>query len=518
MKYLIAIITGLFFIQASAQHFQLAKGTVFHDENNNRIIDEGEKGVPGVMVSNQETVVLTDENGYYELPVDSQTTIFITKPAGYEVPLNQLNLPQYYYIHQPAGSPDMDYPGIKPTGKLPSHINFSLHKTQETDTFKMLALADVQVAGEEETGYFRKDVVEAVLKKNFDIVVSLGDLVHDDLSLFRGYNQSMALLDAPVYNVLGNHDVNYDADEPFSSDTYKSLFGPNYYSFDRGQVHFVVLDNIYRTCKEGEAESHWNCYKGYVDEKQLKWLENDLKYVSEDKLVVICQHIAFEKNTQRTERMSVTNRDELFDVLKERDNLLVLAGHKHTLQHDYLDNSEDWHGSGKVHQIVCSSVSGSWWTGPKDERNIPSSTQIDGVPNGYFIFEFNGKNFIHSYYPAGNLNEQMRIELPPETISEEDVEIVVNVYNSSENSKIVAEIEGFKPIELKNQHGKDPFIEKSFDEFRDDYKSWASPSVSTQLWKGKLPKNLESGWHKLKVTAKDDYGRAFTSYAVFEVR
>jgi 3',5'-cyclic AMP phosphodiesterase CpdA len=328
----------------------------------------------------------------------------------------------------------------------------------------------------------------------------------------------MALLDVPVYNVLGNHDVNFDVDEPFSGDTYKSLFGPNYYSFDRGNVHFIVLDNIYRTCKKGDIESYWNCYKGYVDKKQLNWLSNNLRNVPEDKLVVICQHIAFEKNAQRTERMSVTNRDEVLDVLMNRENLLVLSGHKHTLQHDFLDNSEDWKGNGQLHQIVCGSVSGSWWTGPKDERNIPSSTQIDGVPNGYFIFEFNGNEFVHNYYPAGNLKKQLRIELPSGTISENDDEIVVNVFNSSKHFTVVAEIDENKTVELKNKPGKDPFMEKSFNTFRDDYKSWASPSVSTQLWKGKLPGNLSEGWHKLKITAHDEYGRSFTSYAVFEVQ
>lgn len=516
MRYLIAVLFTLFIFETNAQKFQLAKGTVFNDTNKNGIIDEGEKGVPGVLVSNQEMVVLTDKQGYYELPVDSQTTVFITKPAGYSVPTNQLNLPQFYYVHQPAGSPDMEFPGIQKTGQLPSRINFSLYKTDEKDHFKLLALADVQVASKNEIEYFRKDVIAPVLNKNYDVVVSLGDLVHDNLNLLSGYNQSMALLDVPVYNVLGNHDVNYDADEPFSSDTYKSHFGPNYYSFDYGQVHFVCLDNIYRTCKKGDNDSYWNCYKGFVDKKQLNWLANDLQHVPEDKLVVVCQHIAFEINEETGERNSVTNRDELLEVLKNREKLLVLAGHKHTLQHDFITAADGWKGKGELRQMVCSSVSGSWWTGPKDERNIPSSTQIDGVPNGYFIFEFNGNDFIDSYHPAGNLDEQMRIEFPSGKISTDD-EIVVNVYNSNKNSKVFAEIDGAKTIELKNEMDTDPFIERSFRLFPADYKSWASPSLSTQLWKGKLPKGLPAGWHKMKVTTKDEFGREFTTYTVFEM-
>lgn len=517
MKFIIAVLVLFLYIEAPAQNFKLAKGTVFHDKNRNGIIDEEEKGIPNVMVSNQELVVLTDENGYYELPVDSQTTLFVTKPAGFEVQLNPLNLPQFYYIHQPNGSPVMEFPGIEPTGELPAYVNFSLHKTEEKDSFRMLAVADVQVASEEETAYFRKDVIAPVLKRNFDVVISLGDLVHDNLALFAGYNHSMSLLGKPVYNVPGNHDVNFDVDEKYSCDTFKRLFGPNYYSFEYGKVHFIVLDNIFRTCKKGDTESYWNCYKGFVDEKQLKWLKNNLKHVPNDKLVVISQHIAFEKNENTGERMRVTNRDELLEVLQNREKLLFLAGHKHTLQHDYLDNKEGWNGNGKLHQIVCGSASGSWWSGPKDERGIPSSTQIDGVPNGYFIFEFTGDEFMHSYYPAGNLDEQMRIILPDKISQKENNEIVVNVFNSNENSTVFAEIDDYKSVELKNVFSKDPFFEKSSEKFRNEYKSWVNPANSTQIWKGKLPSDLAPGWHKIKVTTQDEFNRKFESFAVFEV-
>ncbi len=518
MRYLIILLLILFCISGYSQTTQLAKGRVFNDINKNGIIDDTEEGIPGVLVSNQEMVTVTDANGYYELPVDEQTIIFITKPAGFEVPLNKMNIPQFYYIHQPEGSPLLEFAGIKKTGSLPSNINFSLYKTAEMDSFRMLALADVQVASEMETEYFRKDVVAPVLSEKYDVVVSLGDMVHDNLDLFPGYIKTMALLKAPVYSVEGNHDVNYDADEPYSNDTFKSYFGPNYYSFDYGQVHFVCLDNVERTCKKGDTGSYWDCYRGYIGEKQLHWLQNDLKHVPQNKLVVICQHIALERNEYTDERNKLNNRKELFDVLQSREKLLVLSGHKHTLQRDFFGASEGWKGKNELQQIICSSVSGSWWTGPKDERGIPSTTQIDGVPNGYFIFDFKGNDFVPNYFPAGNINEQMRIENPTGNISKEDNQIIVNVYNSSKNSVVYAEIDGKKKIQLKNVHAKDPFIAQSFKTFRNDYKSWASPSNSTQLWQAKLPAQLELGLHVVKVIAQDEYNREYISFDVFEVQ
>ena len=84
-------------------------GIVFEDVNKNLKLDKGEKGVPGVLVSNQRDVVQTDEEGRFEISVDDETSIFLTKPAEYMTPVNENNLPQFYYIYQPKGSPDQNF-------------------------------------------------------------------------------------------------------------------------------------------------------------------------------------------------------------------------------------------------------------------------------------------------------------------------------------------------------------------------------------------------------------------------
>ena len=105
---------------------EMATGTVFEDLNGNGLLDAGEPGVAGVRVSDGETVRLTDEYGRYRLEIDDEAVIFITKPRGYAVPVNDDQLPQFYYIHQPNGSPPSRYPGVSPTGPLPESINFPL--------------------------------------------------------------------------------------------------------------------------------------------------------------------------------------------------------------------------------------------------------------------------------------------------------------------------------------------------------------------------------------------------------
>jgi len=82
-----------------------ARGYVFEDLNHNGSHDTAEPGIPGVAVSNGRDVVLTGEDDGYHLPVESRTILFITQPAGYRVPLDENNLPRFFYIHYPFGTP-----------------------------------------------------------------------------------------------------------------------------------------------------------------------------------------------------------------------------------------------------------------------------------------------------------------------------------------------------------------------------------------------------------------------------
>ncbi|MFO0892092.1 MAG: hypothetical protein U0790_23510 [Isosphaeraceae bacterium] len=55
----------------------------------------------------------------------------------------------------------------------------------------------------------------------------------------------IALLDIPRYNVIGNHDLNQEAkDDRHSDETRERIYGPSYYAFDHGLVHFLVLDDV----------------------------------------------------------------------------------------------------------------------------------------------------------------------------------------------------------------------------------------------------------------------------------
>jgi len=243
-----AIILTLSLIQVSsfAQDNDLVNGIVFHDVNANGILDENEPGIADVIVSNQREAVKTDSKGRYSLPLSDRTLIFVSKPSAYDVPLDENNLPQFYYIHQPGGSPEgLDYEGIPVTGALPESVNFALIASEQKNQFNVIITGDPQPYTAEQVNYYLNDVVSEMFDYDADFYMALGDLVEDDLSLYGKLNDGVRHLEIPAYNVIGNHDMNLKAESnSFKADTFRRVFGPDYYSFNKGKVHFMVLNSI----------------------------------------------------------------------------------------------------------------------------------------------------------------------------------------------------------------------------------------------------------------------------------
>src|SRR5690606_8615497 len=157
-------------------------GYVYDDANGNGKRDRREQGVAGVAVSNGVHVATTDADGRYELPVGDDNIIFVVKPAGYAVPADENNLPKFYYIHKPSGSPKLKYGGVAPTGPLPKSVDFPLAKKQEPVEFTALIFGDPQPYTDKDMENFNRAVVAEVKGiQNIAFGLSLGDLVGDSL-------------------------------------------------------------------------------------------------------------------------------------------------------------------------------------------------------------------------------------------------------------------------------------------------------------------------------------------------
>ena len=91
----IVFVLLIIFLISSNLNARNVKGIVFDDQNKNLKFDNGEPGIPGVLVSNQIDVVQTDADGQFKIAVEDENIIFITKPTGYQTPVNENNLPQF---------------------------------------------------------------------------------------------------------------------------------------------------------------------------------------------------------------------------------------------------------------------------------------------------------------------------------------------------------------------------------------------------------------------------------------
>ncbi|MEM8867958.1 MAG: metallophosphoesterase N-terminal domain-containing protein, partial [Verrucomicrobiota bacterium] len=266
---------------AGHEHADTATGYVFEDVNGDGIRQSDEPGIEGVAVSNGSLVTLTDAAGQYSLTVGEDTAVFVIKPAGWRLPVNELMLPQFYYLHKPHGSPSgLKYEGVGPTGPLPESIDFPLTKNQSEEVFRVLLFGDPQPRTLEHIAAFEADIITEVTDiQGVDFGITLGDIVSDNLDHFEPINKAIAKTGIPFFYVYGNHDMNFDVEEDrLADETFERIYGPATYAFYHGQSLFLILDNVIYPHK-GRG------YIGGFTENQLTFFENLFETVPDDTLL-----------------------------------------------------------------------------------------------------------------------------------------------------------------------------------------------------------------------------------------
>ncbi len=551
-----------------------ATGVVFEDRDADGMHDVDEPGVPGVSVSNGLDVVRTDPEGRYRLGVTDETNIFITKPPGYMVPVDDEQLPQFYYTHYPNGSPvETRYPGIEPTGPLPESVDFPLVAQEESDTFEAVVFADPQTRSFDELEDFRTDVVDELVGTDATFGMTVGDIVNDPLDLFEPHNEIVSAIGIPWWNLPGNHDINYDVpDDTYSTQTYQRVYGPTDYSVEYGQVHFVNMDNVDYFGEEDGG------YRGYLDERQLEWLANDLAHVPADKLIMIATHIPLRTEAIGGAALSTVNLDELFEVLDGREHLFSVSGHDTSNSWQmYLEpgelrtpppgvNPAVWDGPEAFHHQVLAEVRGSGWnTGPLDDRGVQAADMSDGNPNGYYFVRFDGNEHTPRFQPASLPDDfQMRITfqggagnrvlsdgtpvwIPSGPSGSDGISpspqfdrrdwvprfgpaplVEVNVFDGGSRHAVEARFDDgdFAPMDYDppvfgltgaDPDGNlDPYI-RALREGLTGSERPASPQPSSHLWTAAVPRGLRPGAHTVTIRSTDPYGQVSESSQAFEV-
>jgi len=488
-----------------------ATGVVYEDVNRNAVRDSSEPGVQGVRVSNGRISVKTGPTGSYRLPVGDDTIVFVIKPRNYKTTIDANNVPRFYYIHKPNGSPKLKHAGVDPTGPLPTSVDFPLYRSQEPDCFRAVFLGDTQVTSTQQIAFLAHDVIEELVGNDSAFAVSLGDIVGDRLELYEPLIPVMGKTGMPCYYVKGNHDSNYDGapTQKLINETYERFFGPSHYSYDYGPVHFIVLDNPYFGGGKG--------YVGRLDLEQMAFLRDDLASIPKQQLVVLMMHIPI---------VEMTDRARIYDLLRDHPNTFSISGHTHTQHNCFVTQKDGWKGTTPHHHLINATACGSWWNGALDELGIPHTTMRDGTPNGYSVITFENTSYSVRFKVARRPQDyQMNIYAPDEleAAKTDKAEVLVNVFAGSERSKVEMCIEGKTPwTAMQLAPTPDPAYAST--KAREDALKprpggeLPGPGKSPHIWKANLPTGLPPGTHLIKVRTLDMFGQTFTGSRVLAIR
>lgn len=506
----LAIALALALPPPNALGADIARGVVYADRDGDGRRGADEPGLPGVRVSNGREIVLTDGDGHWELPVRGDCVLFIVKPRDWAPPYDERNLPRFHYVHSPAGSPDLRHAGVAPTGPLPDSVDFPLHRRQEPDRFRVVLFGDTQPRDQREIDYLAHDIVEEVAGVRAAFGVTLGDIMFDDLSLFDSLNAVVARVGIPWINVLGNHDLNYDAvDDAGADETFTRVYGPPYYSFDHGAVHFVVLDDVHWQGRvEGEDAYAGGNYTGGLGGDQLAFLERDLALCPPEQLVVLFMHIPL------TAPWIEADRDALFRLLEARPACLSVSAHYHVMAHVFLDAGDGWRGAEPHHHFINATTCGSWWSGAPDELGIPHTTMRDGAPNGWTLATFGAGGYRMAFKAARRPADHQMSIFAPEAVSRaaaDTTEVLANVFAGSERSRVELRLAGGEWRPMERVEREDPYFlaMKALEEGDTPPPGLRLPraSKSPHLWRALLPADPPAGTWEIEVRETDVFGQ-----------
>ena len=243
-----------------------------------KVVSEG-KGIANVVVTDGTQVFKTNQKGEYQFTVkENADIVYISSPAGYAFDHTNFIANFYVSVKGKRGTLNHDFVLSKLTTNDQQH-NFVVW----ADT-QMISASDCEQLKATTVPDFKKLMQQYPANTLFH-GIGCGDLVWDKFEFFKDYKEAIAMTGVPFYNVIGNHDMDLNSrTDDYSAETFKQQFGPTYYSFNRGAIHYVVLDDVFFI---GTAKK----YIGYLTEPQLAWLEKDLQMVAPGSTVVVSLHI-----------------------------------------------------------------------------------------------------------------------------------------------------------------------------------------------------------------------------------
>ena len=362
-------------------------------------VSAGGLGIRGVAVSDGYEVAATDEHGYYYLISEKKNElVFISIPGNYYPDVVD-NVPQFFKRLK-AGVDVVELMDFELTAvNNNEHVVFAVgdphmaNRTADLKQFNESCLPDLNSL---------IDTYKAAGKETY--IITLGDMSWElywvsnkyDLNNYAELQKSYR---TSVFNTIGNHDHDpYTTSDWEAEKTYRSILGPNWYSLNLGQVHYVILDNIkYINNGGGPGVIGDRTSSDILNDDQMDWLKKDLALVADKTapLVIVMHAPLYSKpSVSGTTGYHLANGNTLVTYLTAQgfSNVLFLTGHAHINHRVTFSAKVSEHNIG----AICATW---WWTG--NTGYAGNHICRDGSPGGYGIYEINGKKMEWYYKSIG---------------------------------------------------------------------------------------------------------------------
>ena len=335
-------------------------------------------GVPGVVVSDGVKVVATDSRGVYQMVSKKENGyVFISVPSGYEVASRGV-LPQFHKQ-------------VAKAVNVCERIDFNLYESGDQTNHTMLYFGDMHMANRTKDraqfSTFTSEINEYV-KANPDekvYAITLGDMTWDQFwyANLYGFDQYLndvnAIQNLQIFHTIGNHDHDMNATGDFyTAAKFKEKLCPTYYSFNVGDIHYVVLDDIECTnASASTSDGSVRSYKNNLTSEVLDWLKKDLSFVPKTTPLVVTLHAPVH---DRNGNASIGNNSVFLSLIYDY-NTTIVSGHSHVVYNVVKSKYKEQNNG-----AVCAAW---WWAG---QYNPTFNIGTDGTPSGYRITSVSGKD------------------------------------------------------------------------------------------------------------------------------
>lgn len=493
------------------------------------ITDNEGKGISRVVVSDGFQCVATDTAGHYAFERNPAARfVYLSVPSDFEIPTHSAN-DRTALFYQPLTTNRTIY-------------NFRLRRLPlgKEANYRLIVFGDPQITnafspyytGPNDNPVKKRDVDRFTEETMRDVKATIASWpantpvyalsMGDDVQYYGGYNaqlehqirKALGSSRATVFSVIGNHDQD---NKPLYKRKWEENFGPTDYSFNRGDVHYVCLNNVHFT----RYTSYYS--PGELSAAQLKWLYEDLRLTDHNMKVIVCYHIPLTfgnhpkkgatplgLSTEPSHYASASLKALLLHVGAFKGGFELFCGHTHFAINHEID-FEGMHLMEHCHAAACGNI----WQ---------SNINICGTPNGYYVYDIVGTRIADSYYKGTfwPRSRQMTIFRAGANFNGESYEndwqlpagtLVANVFNADSRWRVVA-------IEDGIAHEMKRLSHQGQDAFAAGYHHRYSQSVSYQFVSKKngylimnhlyyyTPQHDAS---RVTIEATDPYGHTYTA-------